>query len=68
MSITQRYWLTFAPALILMGFFFGVGGFLFVFLPTYVIYQGHRRDWSIWRMTWVSASLLFFGTWLVAVT
>lgn len=67
MSITQRYWLMFAPGLILMGFFFGLAGFLFLFLPSYLVYQGHLRGWSIWRITWVSACLLFFGTWLFTV-
>ena len=63
MSITQRYWLTWAPGLILAGFLGGVPGFAVMFLPSYLAYYGHKKEWSLGRFTVVAcgvAILLFF--------
>jgi len=59
MTPTQRYWLMFSPGLILSGFFFGLGGMLFFFVPTFFVYQAHRLEWSILKSTVIFAALLF---------
>jgi hypothetical protein len=45
MSITQRYWLTFAPGLILAGFF-SVQLMIAFFIPSYLAYFAHLKEWT----------------------
>lgn len=68
MSTTQRYWLLFSPGLILMTFFFGIGGFLFLFIPSYFVYQAHRRGWGIVKTTLLALALIYVGLGLHSYT
>lgn len=66
MSITQKYWLVWSPGLILAGFFLGIPGLLALFMPSYLAYYGHHKDWSIGRFalaaTGVMLALFFLAT------
>lgn len=62
MSITQRYWLVWAPGLILAGFF-SLWMFFALFIPSYLAYYGHRKEWSVGKFAWVASLIalaLFF--------
>jgi hypothetical protein len=66
MSITQRYWLVWAPGLILAGFFVGLPGLLALFVPSYTAYYGHRKEWSVGKFalvaTGIAMALFFLAT------
>jgi hypothetical protein len=65
MTITQRYWLVWSPGLILAGFF-SVGLMLALFIPSYLAYYGHRKEWSIGKFalvaTGIAMALFFLAT------
>ncbi len=56
MSITQRYWLVWAPGLILAGFF-SVQLMIAVFIPSYLAYYGHRKEWSVGKFALVATGI-----------
>jgi hypothetical protein len=66
MSVTQRYWLTFAPGLILAGFLGGAPVFFAFFAPTYLCYFAHRKEWTLGqfavRATVLAIALFWFFT------
>mgnify|MGYP003479459599 CR=1 FL=1 len=65
MSITQRYWLVWAPGLILAGFFGGGLGFATLFLPSYMAYYGHRKEWGIGKFA-LAATLIMLVLFFIA--
>jgi hypothetical protein len=67
MSITQRYWLVCSPGLILAGFFLGIPGLLVMFIPSYLAYYGHRKEWSVGKFAWV-ASLIALALFFLATS
>ena len=58
MSVTQRYWLTFAPGLIIAGFFSVQLMFAF-FTVTYLAYFAHRKQWTIGQFAWRATAMAF---------
>jgi hypothetical protein len=56
MSITQRYWLTFAPGFILAGFF-SLWLLCAMFVVTYPCYYAHRKEWSVGRFALLAVGI-----------
>jgi hypothetical protein len=67
MSITQRYWLIWSPELILAGFVLGIPGLLAMFVPSYLAYYGHRKEWGVGKFAAV-ATLVMLGLFELAVS
>ena len=45
------------PALILVGFFFGIPTLLGVFAPTVLVYCANVYDWNIWQISFRAVML-----------
>jgi hypothetical protein len=58
MSITQRYWLTFAPGLIFAGFI-SVPLMIAFFLPSYLAYFAHKKEWTLGQFAWRATAMAF---------
>jgi hypothetical protein len=67
MSITQRYWLTFAPGLILAGFF-SVQLMIAFFIPSYLAYFAHKKEWTLWQFIWRATAMVFTAYMLICIT
>jgi hypothetical protein len=58
MSITQRYWLTFAPGLIFAGFI-SVPLMIAFFIPSYLVYFAHKKEWTLGQFAWRATAMAF---------
>ena len=67
MSITQRYWMVWTPGLILAGFLGGVPGLLSLFIPSYMAYYGHRKEWSVGKFAGL-ATLVMLALFVLATS
>ena len=62
MTPSQRYYQLMTPALILIGFFFGIPTLLVIFSFTVFVYLAHVYDWTIWQFTYRACLFLVLGS------
>lgn len=67
MSITQRYWLVWSPGLVLAGFF-SVQLMIALFIPSYLAYYAHRKEWTIGQFAWRATAMAFTAFMFVCLT